>query len=82
MRFRQPGQAASAAAIAWRVSSRPKDGTAPKEVDTAKVSKYVDSIAPKGGKWPDMGQGNRGSDKKPTGVAAGRAMWEAQHKKQ
>ena len=52
------------------------------EVDTDKVSTYVDSIAPKGGKWPDMGQGNRGSDKKPTGVAAGRAMWDAQHKKQ
>jgi hypothetical protein len=46
------------------------------EVDTDKVQQYVDGLAPDGKKWPDMGQGHRGSSGKTTGVGAGRSLYE------
>lgn len=49
------------------------------QVDTAKVQQYVDGIAPAGGKWPDMGQGKRGTSQAPGGVSAGRALHEERH---
>lgn len=49
------------------------------EVDTDKVQKYVDGLAP-GGAWPDMGQGRR-SDKKVKGVGAGAALYTDRHTK-
>jgi hypothetical protein len=52
------------------------------EVDTAKVEKYVTDIAGGTSKtWPDMGQGNRGSGDKPTGVSAGRNLHAERHPK-
>lgn len=51
------------------------------EVDTDKVTRYVEGLAPAGGqKWPDMGQGRRDSTKA-TGVGAGRALYEDRHTK-
>lgn len=50
--------------------------TASGEVDTDKVQKYVDGLAPDGKKWPDMGQGHRGSSGKTSGVGAGRSLFE------
>lgn len=49
------------------------------QVDTDKVQRYVDGIAPAGGKWPDMGQGKRGTSQTPAGVSAGRALYEDRH---
>jgi len=43
------------------------------------VQRYVDGIAPAGGKWPDMGQGKRGTSQTPAGVSAGRALYEDRH---
>lgn len=50
--------------------------TASGEVDTDKVQQYVNGLAPDGKKWPDMGQGHRGSSGKTTGVGAGRSLFE------
>lgn len=50
--------------------------TASGEVDTDKVQQYVNGLAPDGKKWPDMGQGRRGSSGKTTGVGAGRSLYE------
>ena len=49
------------------------------QVDTDKVQLYVDGIAPAGGKWPDMGQGKRGTSQTPAGVSAGRALHGDRH---
>jgi hypothetical protein len=52
------------------------------EVDADKVKTYADGIAPSGtSRWPDTGQGNRGTSTKPTGLAAGRALYEDRKKK-
>jgi hypothetical protein len=52
------------------------------EVDADKVSAYVAGIAGGAGKtWPDMGQGRRGTTDKPTGVGAGRSLYEQRHVK-
>lgn len=56
--------------------------TADGQVDTAKVTAYVGTIAPAGtGRrrdFPDMGQGHRESGKR-TGVAAGRDLYRERH---
>ena len=49
------------------------------QVDTDKVQKYVDGIAPADKKWPDMGQGKRGTSQTTPGVSAGRALHEERH---
>lgn len=55
--------------------------TASGEVDTDKVQQYVDGLAPDGKKWPDMGQGHRGSSGKTSGVGAGRSLFEDRRSK-
>jgi hypothetical protein len=49
------------------------------QVDTDKVQQYVDGIAPAGKKWPDMGQGKRGTSQATAGVSAGRALYADRH---
>lgn len=51
------------------------------EVDTDKVTNYANGIAPSGGTWPDMGQGNRGNTNKASGVSAGKDLFADRHKK-
>lgn len=51
------------------------------EVDTDKVQRFVDGIAPADGKkWPDTGQGRRLAQK-PAGVGAGRDLYESRRPK-
>lgn len=51
------------------------------EVDTDKVQRYVDGIAPADAKkWPDTGQGHRTSTKT-SGVGAGRDLYESRRPK-
>lgn len=55
------------------------------QVDTAKVSAWVDSAAPKqdgkGSGFPDLGQGRRQGTPQPS-VASGQALYDQRHKKQ
>lgn len=54
------------------------------EVDTDKVTQYASKFTTgdeKGGRWPGIGQGNRGSTKTPKGVSAGRDMYAERHGK-
>lgn len=58
------------------------------EVDTDKVTTFLDGIAPKldtstgsGHRFPDLGQGNRGGSAPAKGVDAGRELFAAGHKK-
>lgn len=52
------------------------------EVDTDKVQQYAAGLAPAGGQWPDMGQGNRGKQTSVKGVNAGADMFAASRGKQ
>ncbi len=47
------------------------------EVDTDKVKQYAAGLAPAGGKWPDTGQGNRGTKTSGKGVGVGADMFAA-----
>ncbi len=52
------------------------------EVDADKVKTYADGIAPSSTKrWPDTGQGARGSSEKVTGVNAGKGLYDELRKK-
>ena len=52
------------------------------EVDTAKVTSYVDSLGVGANRqWPDMGQGKRGSGEPAKSVGAGRDLYRDKHAK-